>query len=86
MLTFGIGEAATVLAGYHVYLATIIKSAIKKSNSYQTKGKTVLVKPVNPVLSDEQKLEQRRQIERLRAYTGKGKVEEPQHYSEPWFV
>jgi hypothetical protein len=86
MLTFGIGEAATVLAGYHVYLATIIKSAIKKSNSYQTKDKTVLVKPVNPVLSDEQKLEQRRQIERLRAYTGKGKVEEPQHYSEPWFV
>ena len=86
MLTLGVGEAAVVLAGYHVYLATIIKSAIKKSKSYQTKDKTVLVKPVTPVLSDAQKLEQRRQIERLKVYTGKGKVEEPQQYSEPWFV
>ena len=86
MLTFGIGEAATVLAGYHVYLATILKSACKKSNSYQTKGKTVSVKPVTPILSIEQKLEQRRQLERLKVYTGKGKVEEPQHYSEPWCI
>ena len=85
MLTFGVGEAAAVLAGYHVYIATVIKNVIKKSDSYQTK-KTTLVKPVNPVLSLEQKLEQRRQIERMKVYTGKGKVEEPVHYPEPWSV
>lgn len=85
MLTFGVGEAATVLAGYHVYLATVIKNVIKKSN-YQTKNKSVLVKPVSPALTLEQKLDQRRQMERLKVYTGKGKVEEPIHYSKPWSI
>jgi hypothetical protein len=86
MLTLGVGEAAVVLAGYHVYLAAVIKNACKKSESYKAQDKSVLVKPTVPVLSLEQKLEQRRQIERLKVYTGKGKVEEPKHYSEPWFV
>jgi hypothetical protein len=87
MLTFGIGEATTVLAGFHVYLAAVIKSVTKKSGSYQTKDKKViLIQPTAPVLSDEQKLERRRQIERLKVYTGKGKVEKPIHYSEPWSI
>jgi hypothetical protein len=82
---FGVNEAATILAGYHVYLAYCIKGACKKSASYSTKNKTVTVKPVSPVLSDEQKLEQRRNLHYL--YTPQGKkVEEPEKYSEPWFV
>jgi hypothetical protein len=77
---------ATTLAGYQVYLATVVKNVIKKPDSYQTKKETVQVKPVTRLLSDEQKLKQRRQLEHLRVYTGKGKVEEPQHYPEPWSV
>ena len=86
MLTLGVGEAAVVLAGYYVYLAAVIKSACKKSKSYETKNKSVLVKPVSPALTLEQKLDQRRQMERLKVYTGKGKVEEPIHYSKPWSI